>query len=44
MLAELFAFVVLVLIVAAAFLRVLREYQRGVMFTLGRFSRVRDQA
>jgi regulator of protease activity HflC (stomatin/prohibitin superfamily) len=35
------AAVVLVLIVAAASIRVLREYERGVMFTLGRFSRVR---
>jgi regulator of protease activity HflC (stomatin/prohibitin superfamily) len=35
------AVVVLVLLFAWASLRVLREYERGVMFTLGRFSRVR---
>jgi regulator of protease activity HflC (stomatin/prohibitin superfamily) len=41
MLAGTIAIVVLVLILAWASLRVLREYERGVMFTLGRFSRVR---
>src|SRR5450755_5009955 len=35
------AVVVLVLLFAWASLRVLRQYERGVMFTLGRFSRVR---
>jgi len=41
MLAGFIAIVVFVLIFAWASLRVLREYERGVMFTLGRFSRVR---
>jgi regulator of protease activity HflC (stomatin/prohibitin superfamily) len=41
MLAGLIAIVVLVLIFTWASVRVLREYERGVMFTLGRFSRVR---
>jgi regulator of protease activity HflC (stomatin/prohibitin superfamily) len=36
-----FALLVLLFILANASARVLRQYERGVMFTLGRFSRVR---
>jgi regulator of protease activity HflC (stomatin/prohibitin superfamily) len=33
--------VVALLMIAGASFRVLRQYERGVMFTLGRFSRIR---
>ncbi len=35
------AIIFLALVVASACVRVLRQYERGVMFTLGRFSGVR---